>query len=864
MPTHHAKEARSSIKLHTTRNKSVDFLRGTAIILMLVTHINSFFLDNNDSILDYVTWAGATLCFTIFLFCFGFGYGHKMTYEKKLDRSKNLKRSLILLLSYYVTAITAQFLLTNSISLRDILSIFSFTLQPPFTEFMIPFAIFTFLLTFIYDPMRSSLQGHRHYSFTILLAYFTMSVMLYITSHYFLSSTPTKPLLKTIKILFIGQTNMHTFPILEYSPIFIFGLTIGYLGRSKKLSHKQEHIFTWKIFWFSLILIGIISFMKLSTWKRWPPSILFLLIGINFISLILVNYKWIKRIKSVRSLFIYLGENSLIIFMLNVFIIIGVAWFRNFQLLSEASTVLMNVGLIFIIIVLTSIINLIRRKYQESKDKPLFIRYMMLGTIFFIGSMFLIYTMLSTFFPNLEIHKKIIKPAEQVIEQHASDTPSCFTFKADKQKLFTINFKQNWILLGSEFDEKTNNLDLEVALTTKADRYLKETKNMPDATYEIPDLHEKGVLTIEPLPELNTARYTANIDIKDWEPGKYTAKVEMYFPCGPVTIESKPFYISYPLYVVWSHDWEGYSVKQQYLDDMDELAEKHHNFPLTHFFNPRIYVTNSVSASHAEYLTQWVIKRRDERGDSIGLHLHMFPDMVKAALNETAKEKTVMKEDENGNMVEVTKVQTLFDVRTSPKWGSSRNDGYDILVTAYPEDEIDYILKWSRSIFYEHGLGSPIAFRAGGWMANLETLRALENNGFLLDSSGRSSYYLGSIPVPWSLSATTQPYQPNKTNQNSASPPNMNIWEFPNNGADSWHYSDTQMINRLKNNWKPGTVLNERKTMIYLSHPHWFNVDKPKMDKVLKFTDQYYFKEDKGPIIYINLDDLYKIWTQND
>ena len=70
------------------------------------------------------------------------------------------------------------------------------------------------------------------------------------------------------------------------------------------------------------------------------------------------------------------------------------------------------------------------------------------------------------------------------------------------------------------------------------------------------------------------------------------------------------------------------------------------------------------------------------------------------------------------------------------------------------------------------------------------------------------------------------------------------------------------MIKRFTDNYSGG-ISGETKLVTYLSHPHWFYVDKQKMIDIFTFIEQYKYSEDKGPVVYINMDQAYQIWCSN-
>jgi hypothetical protein len=122
----------------------------------------------------------------------------------------------------------------------------------------------------------------------------------------------------------------------------------------------------------------------------------------------------------------------------------------------------------------------------------------------------------------------------------------------------------------------------------------------------------------------------------------------------------------------------------------------------------------------------------------------------------------------------------------------------------------------------------------------------------------------GSVWGPWDLLDTTQPYKPNIYDQNSSAGPTLNIWEFPNNGADSWSFSSDQMIDRQKANYNPDIPLEQKRMLTYLSHPEWYPTDKPKMERVFDYTSNFLYKENRGPVIFITLDEANNIWNLGD
>jgi hypothetical protein len=276
-------------------------------------------------------------------------------------------------------------------------------------------------------------------------------------------------------------------------------------------------------------------------------------------------------------------------------------------------------------------------------------------------------------------------------------------------------------------------------------------------------------------------------------------------------------------------------VPQRYLDAIADQAQRHQNIPLTHFFNPRIYLPEVLSPGRAAQLTDWVLDRGRTRGDEIQLHLHMHFDMLQAAGVEP---------------------------KTEPKWGFRSNEGYDVFTTAYSREEFGAVLGWAEQQFRYHGLPEPVGYRAGGWFADLNILHVLEQHGYTYDASGRERrMWGGGISSPWNLDADTQPYYPARADQNRTGPTTLDLLEIPNNGGDAYGYTAAQMIERLMKNY-PAKVAQSRRVVTFLSHPQWHDKDQVTMDAVLDFTDAKLYQTDQGPFVYVTLSQIADLWKK--
>ncbi|OGC37227.1 hypothetical protein A2436_00855 [candidate division WS6 bacterium RIFOXYC1_FULL_33_9] len=359
--------------------------------------------------------------------------------------------------------------------------------------------------------------------------------------------------------------------------------------------------------------------------------------------------------------------------------------------------------------------------------------------------------------------------------------------------------------------------------------YVKSPETLEDNIYFSLSLPQRDVSVKYELNGIiydaiyNKDKWEINIPIETLNPSEYKFYINTTV-CDNSISKSFSFNVSNPVYVVWSIDWEGLDVKDQYLNEMARISAQF-NSPMTHLFNPYIYI--SLNSTRSKYLTDWV-KNRDE---SIGLHLHMYDKLIEAS-----------------GVV----------VNDIPAWGSPIGGGHDTPNSNYAYDDYKKIITWAMTQYEKNGLSTPTMYRAGGWYIDEENINVLKNLGFQIETSGRTYYKHGSnlLEGPWNLKETTQPYQMNSTDQNITNSPNINIWEYPNNGGDSWAYSVETLISRFKNNYAGGISQNTT-VVTYISHPHWFDKEGPKIEGTLKYISTYTYSSDSGPVIFTTLDKVH-------
>lgn len=380
---------------------------------------------------------------------------------------------------------------------------------------------------------------------------------------------------------------------------------------------------------------------------------------------------------------------------------------------------------------------------------------------------------------------------------------------------FTTLLSRKWYLKETNFVAKSQNVLYTVTVENLEEINTKELKAV---------LVGKDTSSFD-LKKVADSQYQLEIPLEQLEVGKY--KIHTEIVNTPFKSKSENFFVSYPLLVTWTVDWEGFDVSESYLNAMDQLADSY-QMPITTFFNPRIFMASDISPARRTRLVRWAIEGAQSRGDEIALHMHMHLDMINSIEGMTAK--------------------------TTPSWGG-RTNGHDVLTTAYDYTEFKTIVQWALDQFKANGLPRPVSYRAGGWFIDEENLQVLDDLGFQIDSSGREPIIYGAnkVPNPWNLSSITKPFHPSIYDQNSSNPPTFDLWELPNNGMDSTNNDYPLLLQKFEDNYQ-GKPLNELQVLTYLSHPHWFSTyDEADLKELFTHLEKFKYEKDKGPVIFSTL-----------
>lgn len=952
-----------------------DLLRGFAVLAMMLAHSVYFFHSRDSDFLLSVEGFGNTVSFVTFLLVSGAvtatTYFHTNQGKVSPKRKKIFSRMIVLLVSYYILAIVltgAEFLQAEGFSrIRLIIDILTFRLLPGFTEYFPPFIFYSALLVAVPRFFTTASRTLKHLIFVSLLS---------LLAGWALYQVPVSEYLRPWVALLSGAEGLYRFPLLQYLPVFLFGMYWGHRTLSSD-NLRAKGLSSWRYFSFFTLIVLIagggsylFDLSLASTFLRWPPTVPFLALGLACAFLVvslLYAGRQLRRLPLLRDLLLLFGQNALGLFWSHIFLLglyaagggpqVSSAWiflflFLLLTLVSLALTTFLPFNFRFALTASRGS----REEREEEMSQEAVIRLSKdvandavltsqgIRNYFFpnprttsrrtlrkrhkLGIALALLAASAFVFPETvqEIayqrqlqeagvwwsndyayrqqlslrhtetfvsiskgtvislpfnHQELVDQGKSrsdgrdiklvywsgdehlVAEGYIANPTSqqaAFTFRApvqiraSKEELFyslyyggfvsdqapaakleptatvvprfsqeesyplVLSVTNSWSLIG-----RSDGSAVTIHLTT-ADK-----SDTQSVAYRVLDTDLTGALS---RSADNT--WEADIPVGPLPPGAYRVQATLTDGANTQASQITGFYRTHPLYVAWTFDWEGYDASQAYLGAMETIADQY-QLPMTHFFSPRVFVTETVAPARARTLAQWV-QRRIERGDGYGLHLHMMTDFVK---------------------------QVGIEPKADPNWGD-RGDGYGVPLSTYSKDEQARMIQYANDLLFKNGLPKTTFFRAGGWFANLDTLAALEELEFTVDSSARTTYQFGRNQLKglWNVSPTARPYYPSRTNQNRSSGTNdFNILEIPNNGADSYAFNAAEMIERFTKNFGQG-LLKEPQQITYLSHPHWFDdKEQARVRELLAYISQYTYSNNRGPVIFTTTAEIANIWS---
>jgi hypothetical protein len=170
-----------------------------------------------------------------------------------------------------------------------------------------------------------------------------------------------------------------------------------------------------------------------------------------------------------------------------------------------------------------------------------------------------------------------------------------------------------------------------------------------------------------------------------------------------------------------SVDWEGFSLEENNLRAFQQFRNDYPQVKIVHFLNAAYFTKAEANALQVAEKIRSVIRP----GDELGLHLHAFESLLKAA------------------GVSFRETETFWGYRQSVPLHGER--GHDVPLSLFSVSELRRMIQISLQILNQNGFNKIQSFRAGGWIASPQVLEALALEGIRVDSSAVSPAIVGLV-----------------------------------------------------------------------------------------------------------------------
>jgi len=333
------------------------------------------------------------------------------------------------------------------------------------------------------------------------------------------------------------------------------------------------------------------------------------------------------------------------------------------------------------------------------------------------------------------------------------------------------------------------------------------------------------------------------LDLRDQPPGL----VDLIWEDGGGAFALTTVVRSAPLYVVPSVDWDSSDTRDNVMDWQFALHQEHPELRITHLVGPYLWTDPELTDDRKAKLTADLASYRDDHDDEIGLHIHPYCHLVELAGVPCATEPSLA--------------------------GGVDPTGYAVPNWAYTEAQFADIVATSGDLFEAHGFARPTSYRAGGWTATTDILRALTSEGIVVDSSAnnwaRMEEWQGTgILYDWNAEAwstigdTSQPYWPQQGDAQAGGPDPIGLLEVPDNAILADYVTEDEMIDVFDQNW-PGGPLAVPTQVSMGWHDSVNAVFRARVSRALDRFDGGLAARDSGPVVYATMTELVDVdWPE--
>lgn len=337
------------------RQTSIDYMKALLVIGMIMAH--SLQLLSKPNGLFWLFSTGINLItFSGFFFCFGYVFYPSYLAKPFAEvKRKMLKTAWKALLGYYIAALSALLILSPAfsgapyqLSANRLFRLITFAEVPWFTEFLLTFFLIT-ALVLIFFSVFQSLANSLLLTLCVSGGCWLLAILL-----------PGDLRLNGLLGLLVGTRTNYIFPVVQYLPIFLFGL------------YFSRHGIVWNRLVFLLATSGTALFTGYYVrYREMPleflPSIYWLVGSYGIVYGYFLVTKWLESQTIVFYGLLSIGRNTLLYLILSNLILFSI---RNSLQLEPIIALLIGVIVIFVIGFLLSLVNQTRRVPTGDKADP--------------------------------------------------------------------------------------------------------------------------------------------------------------------------------------------------------------------------------------------------------------------------------------------------------------------------------------------------------------------------------------------------------------------------------------------------------------------------------------------------------------
>lgn len=300
----------NSNEIITNRNLEIDVIKGLLTLCMIFSHAIGMLYDGQNILLLRInSYILVIVAFSGFLFCFGFAAWMAYYQKTNIPWDKVIKTSLKCYFAFVISGVAwALIVESKPLELEVFSNVILIRALPVFAEFLLTFAIVIFVGAVFRNFITIATQNWKK----------LLIVTAFCLAFTFLPTFETlDPFISTL----IGGGNHHSFPLIQYFPLFLLGI------------FTARHNITWftiKVCLFGTLLGSGLLWVVITfeTLQEFPPSASWIISAIGLLCAVCLIAKLIVQHfpKIVVQYLNMVGQNVLAYLLLsNLFIMFSYA-----------------------------------------------------------------------------------------------------------------------------------------------------------------------------------------------------------------------------------------------------------------------------------------------------------------------------------------------------------------------------------------------------------------------------------------------------------------------------------------------------------------------------------------------------------